>query len=342
MPRSEPSSVDKELIRDLARIGVTVSHAQLERWRTFGIMPRNHREHLGRGRGSKSAPHPSALHIAEAISKRAAPKRPIEEITLRVFLESVEIRFSESAVKASLEWYVRRQMSRTSHGKAAAEMEKFPSLTDDAEDAVAEHIIEYYARLPPRIREALPPGQADWATAAILGLESIGADRLVEILDGIDPRHEMNDILLFRAAALRRQESDNGLSKFNYHFSADHQITLINDSSHDHICSTRKLLWRVAGNTKILNMLRKEVPDEEPVRRVLETFEDMYVTQILLRMYSPSPGPILNWKVDSKNLIMLLAEGQMRRVWITIQEIFEQHFEPHLEELVDKLEGKRS
>lgn len=64
MPRSSVGAADQRLIGLLASVGASVSPYQLERWRTLGLMPRNIRRGLGRGRGSFSEPADDALACA--------------------------------------------------------------------------------------------------------------------------------------------------------------------------------------------------------------------------------------------------------------------------------------
>ncbi|MFJ4412228.1 hypothetical protein [Streptomyces sp. NPDC088910] len=54
MTRSVPSGADAALIAALADLGLTVSQAQLERWRAAHYLPPHPREHLGRGQGTVS------------------------------------------------------------------------------------------------------------------------------------------------------------------------------------------------------------------------------------------------------------------------------------------------
>jgi hypothetical protein len=55
MPR-EASVTDAAVLTSLESRGVRVSLYQLERWRTRGLVPRNSRRRLGRGRGTASQP----------------------------------------------------------------------------------------------------------------------------------------------------------------------------------------------------------------------------------------------------------------------------------------------
>ena len=76
MTRTGPSRADAELIAALARIGLTVSIYQLERWRRVGALPRNSRRGLGRGRGSTSQVPPETFIRARALASSAQQGRP--------------------------------------------------------------------------------------------------------------------------------------------------------------------------------------------------------------------------------------------------------------------------
>jgi len=75
--RSGPSRADLAVICKLAGRGISVSPAQLERWRRAGLMPRNSRRGRGRGGGSTSMTHPEAAEIAATISSHARQGRDL-------------------------------------------------------------------------------------------------------------------------------------------------------------------------------------------------------------------------------------------------------------------------
>ncbi|PWJ55088.1 hypothetical protein SAMN06264364_1049 [Quadrisphaera granulorum] len=77
MPRSGPSTADQELLEAVSNAGLQVSPAQLERWRSAGLVPRNDHTGLGRGLGSSSSVPPEAVAatIAMAVHTRAGRSR---------------------------------------------------------------------------------------------------------------------------------------------------------------------------------------------------------------------------------------------------------------------------
>jgi hypothetical protein len=76
MPRSGISRADAALIAACAAHGVHVSPYQLERWRAAGILERNHRRGLGRGRGSTATIPDGVLPRVLALAKFARQGKP--------------------------------------------------------------------------------------------------------------------------------------------------------------------------------------------------------------------------------------------------------------------------
>jgi hypothetical protein len=75
MPRSQPSRADAALIGALAAQGLHASPYQLERWRAAGLLPRNRRHGLGRGRGSVSDFDETTLLCAIGLATQARQGR---------------------------------------------------------------------------------------------------------------------------------------------------------------------------------------------------------------------------------------------------------------------------
>ncbi|MFJ9395517.1 hypothetical protein ACIRQT_11655 [Streptomyces californicus] len=115
MARTGPSEADAALLDHLRGKGRQVSLAQLERWRLAGILPRNERKPLGRGRGSTSTLHPASADIAEAIAMTSRRSRSIYEAALRVFAADPRhddlfvlpgVQLPEQAIRSALDWFV--------------------------------------------------------------------------------------------------------------------------------------------------------------------------------------------------------------------------------------------
>src|ERR1700722_9949690 len=75
MPRSGPGAADRELLARLSERDLTVSVAQLERWRGAGLLPRNTRHGRGCGQGSVSDPAHATVEIAAALATHARQGR---------------------------------------------------------------------------------------------------------------------------------------------------------------------------------------------------------------------------------------------------------------------------
>ena len=75
MTRSAPSRADVALIDALADRELDVSPYQLERWRTAGLLPRNNRRPLGRGKGSTSELDDVAVELAARLAEHARQGR---------------------------------------------------------------------------------------------------------------------------------------------------------------------------------------------------------------------------------------------------------------------------
>lgn len=101
MPRSPLSLADQELLAAAAAAGQVVTPFQLERWRRQGLVPRNSRRGLGRGRGTVSTVPDDALPrlltvarsarqgqrlIGGAVFLRLASGQPVTDKELRAAL----------------------------------------------------------------------------------------------------------------------------------------------------------------------------------------------------------------------------------------------------------------
>ena len=102
--RGETSPVDRELIAQLAEVGISVSAAQLERWRAFGLLEPHPRQYLGRGRGSVAVLPEGATRNTAAVARRSVGTRPLAEIALRVLFEELLPRFESVRVVEHVEW----------------------------------------------------------------------------------------------------------------------------------------------------------------------------------------------------------------------------------------------
>ena len=88
MPRTGPSAADRQLISQLAARDLSVSAAQLERWRHTGLLPRNSRHGCGRGRGSLSEASPEAVEIAATLSRHTRQGRDLRLAVIDWFADA--------------------------------------------------------------------------------------------------------------------------------------------------------------------------------------------------------------------------------------------------------------
>lgn len=88
MARTGPSAADRQLINQLAARGLSVSAAQLERWRHAGLLARNSRRGCGRGRGSVSKGSAEAVEIAAALSRNTRQGRDLRLAVIDWFAEA--------------------------------------------------------------------------------------------------------------------------------------------------------------------------------------------------------------------------------------------------------------
>ncbi|MEV7892515.1 hypothetical protein ACWD3I_24885 [Streptomyces sp. NPDC002817] len=88
MARGEPSGADQELIERLSALGLTVSAAQLERWRGAGLLPGHARRWLGRGRGSVSVLEEAVVDVAAALARHARQGRDLRWTVLAWYAEA--------------------------------------------------------------------------------------------------------------------------------------------------------------------------------------------------------------------------------------------------------------
>ena len=102
MPRSGPSQEDARLIEQTG-----VSLPQLERWRAVGLVSRNARHGLGRGRGSTSSAFPGTTELVRNLGRYTQRGRPVHEAVLAVFCGHPELQLPETAVRAALTWFSR-------------------------------------------------------------------------------------------------------------------------------------------------------------------------------------------------------------------------------------------
>lgn len=294
------------MIDSLAAAGFTVSHAQLERWRAFGLLPRHERRYRGRGKGSSSSATDAVTALAEVIAERVCGTRPLQEVALRIFFERPDIALTESVLKASIEWYVDRRI-HSAHRKVADVLADVGTVTEDDEDRAAQRIIDHYKKLDKQTRTTLEqafPGMADFALGATLGQAAVGVDRLVEIIDQYDPGGHEPIATAFRTAL---RDQDAGPPALSPAFVPQIQKAAVAATPLAEIVATRDLLLSVGTRVRLLNLLRLLLPESEIVADLHGEFEGTFVLRPFLGMYPATRNQESVWDVETKTLVMLLT-----------------------------------
>ncbi|MEU8617316.1 hypothetical protein [Streptomyces sp. NPDC048623] len=88
MTRDDTSPADRELLRLLHDRDLTVSAAQLERWRRAGLLPRHARKALGRGRGSISVLDPRTVEITDVLARCSGQGKDLRAAVLAWYMRA--------------------------------------------------------------------------------------------------------------------------------------------------------------------------------------------------------------------------------------------------------------
>ncbi|MBD0737469.1 hypothetical protein [Streptomyces sp. CBMA29] len=219
MTRSAPSGADAALIAALADLGLTVSQAQLERWRAAHYLPPHPREHLGRGRGTASHLLPQtvaraawlaavsrqgrALPVAGAWACWAADGSPGGVARLRTAVVDQLDRYGKRLAAGNTDdddsWQRR-------HNAAEAAARRVPGLD---QHAPLRAIATTAARDPAAVA---PLPRVDRGLALVLGRllagggEDVGEDELLEALCLVFPEQARG----LRTAAAARDAAGHG------------------------------------------------------------------------------------------------------------------------------------
>ncbi|AGZ42007.1 hypothetical protein [Actinoplanes friuliensis] len=141
MPRSPAGAADHELILILALDGFTVSPYQLERWRTAGLLPRNQRRGLGRGRGSVSVLSPEAVECARMLERCSRTGPDLVGRILWRFYDLAMVSFQDAT--AIPEHPVRKALDTVFSGEAGPQRDEDSAYADAEREAKAD---KYLAR----------------------------------------------------------------------------------------------------------------------------------------------------------------------------------------------------
>jgi hypothetical protein len=176
MPRTPPSHVDLGVIEAVRARGLSLSGAQLERWRRVGLVARNKRHGLGRGLGSASSAGPDVIDAATALAHFGRRGRALHRAVLDWFVwagtplrgtdDVIVIEPPIDAVRSALRW-------AATHGPVARLGASIAGTSEDDIDRA-------YA-LAHRMGRRLPmpwPGVSDQLRGFVIdGVEPVGASR---------------------------------------------------------------------------------------------------------------------------------------------------------------------
>ncbi|MCQ9185654.1 hypothetical protein KMT30_42835 [Streptomyces sp. IBSBF 2953] len=204
MARTVPSAADAALIEKLSRKGLQVSAAQLERWRSVGVVPRNRRTHLGRGKGSTSTVDDVGEELVEAVAMVSRIGRSVHEAILRLFTVNPRsqdlyepcLPIPEKAIRCAFDWFVRNG-DQSVDRRIERALKRTGKQGDEAADLIARIASRHYRNTallhPPPTAEHRPPTwtvkneQSIQLLTALtignfLGAEEIGTQKLADVL----------------------------------------------------------------------------------------------------------------------------------------------------------------
>ena len=168
MARTGPSAADRWLISLLAARDLSVSAAQLERWRSAGLLPRNSRHGCGRGRGSLSEASPEAVEIAATLSRHTRQGRDLRLAIIDWFADADRTTPGEPAIpeppfaalQSALSWII-----ASSTGHRLLQLARAVSTQQEEDDfyRAADRDLRSVTMAPAfdvtAVREALSSGQ---------------------------------------------------------------------------------------------------------------------------------------------------------------------------------------
>ncbi|MEU0406759.1 hypothetical protein ABZ307_02900 [Streptomyces griseorubiginosus] len=335
MTRSGPSAADAALIETLGRHGLHVSLAQLERWRNLGVVPRNARRHLGRGKGSSSALSKETVELAAAMAIVTRRGRSAHESVLRIFTVSPlhqdlfdsPLKIPEKAIRSSLKWFVQygdqtlerrieRALRRTSHS------------TDDAADIIYQIAtkqfrnaglhLEATSDLRPRMWSA-PDEQSIQNLAALtighfLGAGEVGAQKMAEIITDTTPsNYTQEDIEHARATMERifiaRDQGGEAIMDLTPEPTIEETIHLLEDIEIERIRETRNKMAMVAEMGHMYLRFRGGEGFEDPTKRILDVSTSSLDNSFLLYAIAPIAETLSTtaWHRMSAILVAILA-----------------------------------
>jgi hypothetical protein len=297
LPNTGPSIADRALLAALAERGVTVSHAQLERWRAAELLPRNARHGRGRGRGSTSTTPPGTLPIALALARHTQQGRPLHDSVLRWFL-AAGLTASDAepvpeppfpALQRALLWYLDRQLPQPDHPlpDAADDPDAHEAAVDDLAERVQRSITRrglidpwVIDQLASLVRTGKPlPGSRTRAraardsTAAVLlanaaGAAEVGNDAIAANLrvSGLIPERLVESV----SAQLLADELTGGQFALSAHQDQRQRLLV---ATHEQLLTAREQLGLLGAYAAVINLLSMSGVVDDDITRLRNLYE---------------------------------------------------------------------
>ncbi|WP_435272819.1 hypothetical protein [Streptomyces parvulus] len=337
MARTGPSAADAALIEKLSKKGVKVSTAQLERWRSAGVVPRNRRTHLGRGNGSESIVDDVGADLVEAMAMVNRKGRSVHEAVLRLFtvdprsqdLYERRLPISEKAIRSALDWFVIHG-DQSVHRRIERALKRTETQGDATADLIARIASRHYRNTallnPPPTAENRPPiwtakdEQSIQLLTALtlgnfLGAEEIGTQKLAEILADGGPSTATNEdrkefeekvakILAARELAGGEPLQLSGVP------SMDETIRRLKQTDLERILKLRDKIALVAQVGYIYLKVRGAADFQEFSRRILDASTETIEANMLLYAAAPIAATLTSsaWHTMSGLIVMIIMD----------------------------------
>lgn len=342
MARGALSQADSALIGALRDRGVRVSGPQLERWRTAGILPRNERHGLGRGRGAISSVPSGVIDLAHGLALATQRGRPLHEAVLRlftynpryrltIFLAAPQLPLAESPVRDALIWFIQNRENSVTRRiqRVIASTESPDAVEETAGDLALKHYLGVYrsqyrdhtgnfVTRGPRLTKEQAIAQSNLAIADVLGGDAIGADLYA---DGVrystiisdSSRAELEQLIQFMIAENTRRELA-GAPLIGSHppETMEHAISAVRCIEFSSLCRIRDTLALLAEANLIYESAREKRYDDPKMQRLLQFFTSSMEAHFLTCAANLiARAPIAEaWKVMAQIVIMYCPEQE--------------------------------
>ncbi|SOF02451.1 hypothetical protein SAMN05446589_9603 [Streptomyces sp. OV198] len=312
-----PSGADRELIGRLAALGVVVSGAQLERWRTAGLLPGHARRWLGRGRGSVSVLAEEAVAVAAALGRHARPGRDLRWTVIAWYAEAGrpalpgELAVPEPpwpAVREALVW----AMARSHAQRLVVQARIAGGGGEEAQDAFYAEAGRVVGRGPAGLphpdgmRRVVEDPGAEWergqefgrrraavrlAAAAGMGAGEVGGEALVEALAALMPGVDWAPV----AESARQAEGDGTLEGWVQAGALVDPLARLQAAGEEEMAAARGVAQLLAGIGALYVMHELLMPDNPALTRLRTRVDEsgfaLVVAQLVPLMINPSGVP---------------------------------------------------